>query len=85
MIGLWLAPLLSACGGSGGGGTNGSGGASSNADLGDLSLGTGRLDQIFQSEQTSYTATVRFFVASLEVDRDGRGSRATILIDGATR
>jgi hypothetical protein len=76
-----LALLVSACGGGSGGD---GGGASSNADLGNLTLSTGSLDQIFQSEQTSYTATVGFLVASLELIATADDADATVQIDGAT-
>ncbi|MDH3832166.1 MAG: hypothetical protein OEU48_10880, partial [Gammaproteobacteria bacterium] len=65
-----LVACLAGCFGSGGGGGGGggnNGAPGTNADLSDLSLSAGPLDQVFQANQVRYTATVGFLAASTTV------------------
>jgi len=77
-IGLIVALLLTACGGGNGGG----GGTRGDADLADLSISSGALDQIFQSSQLDYTAAVPFAVDNLQVMPTADDSGAGISVNG---
>jgi hypothetical protein len=78
--------LLSGCFGSGGGGGGGGGNngvPGDNANLSDLTLSAGSLDQIFQANQTVYTATVGFLAASTTVTPTTQDANATVTVNGA--
>jgi hypothetical protein len=53
-----------------------------NADLSDLILSAGSLDQIFQANQLDYTATVGFLVASTTVTPTTDAANATVTVNG---
>ena len=78
-ISIWLA----ACGGGGGG--DGGGGdpvaTNGNADLSELTLSVGTLDQLFQSNQMSYTMTVPFAVDSLQLTPTLADSGASVTVE----
>ncbi|WP_179959377.1 cadherin-like beta sandwich domain-containing protein [Marinobacter changyiensis] len=84
-----MALLLLACGGGGSsssdtGGSGGSGGspASSDATLSDLSISPGSLDQIFQSNQATYTTTLGYPVASVQVTPTTGDDGASLTVNG---
>ena len=78
-----LVVCLSGCFGSGGGGGGGNNGApGTNADLSDLSLSAGPLDQVFQANQVRYTATVGFLAASTTVTPTTDDANATVTVNG---
>lgn len=82
-----MATLLLACGGggsssdTGGGGSDGSP-ASSDATLSDLSISPGSLDQTFQSNQASYTTTLGYPVASVQVTPITGDDGASLTVNG---
>jgi hypothetical protein len=80
-----LVACLSGClgggGGSGGGGGN-NGVPDTNADLSDLTLSAGPLDQVFQANQVRYTATVGFLAASTTVTPTTDAASATVTVNG---
>jgi len=84
---LIVLTLLAGCGsggGSGGGGNNNIQAASgTNADLSDLTLSAGPLDQVFQANQTSYTATVGFLITVTTVTPTTDDANATVTVNGA--
>ncbi len=53
-----------------------------NADLSDLSLSAGPLDQVFQANQLRYTATVGFLAASTTVTPTTDDANATVTVNG---
>ena len=72
---------LSACGG--GGGVAGSGSAASNdAQLNNLEVNIGQLDQVFQSSQLSYTASVAYLTSNLQVTATTANVNASLTING---
>ena len=80
-----LVACLSGCLGSGGGGGGGGGNngvPDTNADLSDLSLSAGPLDQVFQANQLRYTATVGFLGASTTVTPTTDDANATVTVNG---
>ena len=79
-----LVACLSGCFGSGGGGGGGgnNGVPDTNADLFDLSLSAGPLDQVFQANQVRYTATVGFLGASTTVTPTTDDANATVTVNG---
>jgi len=80
-----LVACLSGCLGSGGGGGGGGGNngvPDTNADLSDLTLSTGPLDQVFQANQVRYTATVGFLAASTTVTPTTDDANATVTVNG---
>ena len=80
-----LVACLSGCLGSGGGGGGGGGNngvPDTNADLTDLTLSTGPLDQVFQANQVRYTATVGFLGASTTVTPTTDDANATVTVNG---
>ena len=79
-----LVACLSGCLGSGGGGGGGgnNGVPDTNADLSDLSLSAGPLDQVFQANQLRYTATVGFLGASTTVTPTTDDANATVTVNG---
>ena len=79
-----LVACLSGCLGSGGGGGGGgnNGVPDTNADLSDLSLSAGPLDQVFQANQLRYTATVGFLAASTTVTPTTDAASATVTVNG---
>jgi hypothetical protein len=79
---LGLALLIAGCGG--GGSSFSSNPGSDNANLSDLSINPGELDQIFQPSQTAYTATVDFLVASVEVTTTSEDPNATLTVNGSS-
>jgi hypothetical protein len=84
---LIILTLLAGCGsgsGSGGGGGNNNIQAASatNADLSDLTLSAGPLDQAFQANQTSYTATAGFLVSVTTVTPTTDDANATVTVNG---
>ena len=81
LAGLLLAitALASGCGGGGGS----SSGAGKNANLSDLTLSAGDLDQAFQSSQLDYTATVNFLTASTTVTPTTADADASVTVNGA--
>jgi len=85
LAGLLLVVQLSGCGGGGGGGGGGSSGVvtpSSVATLADLDLAPGVLDQVFQSSQPDYTATVGFLSPTLTVTPVTTDAAATVTVNG---
>ena len=85
---LIILTLLAGCGsGSGGGGGGGNNNiqaaSATNADLSDLTLSAGPLDQAFQAIQTSYTATVGFLVTVTTVTPTTDDANATVTVNGA--
>jgi hypothetical protein len=87
ILGLFLITLtlLAGCFGSGGGGGGGgnNGALDDNANLSDLSLSAGSLDQAFQANQTSYTSTVGFLAAATTVTPTTDDAGATVTVNGA--
>jgi nicotinamide mononucleotide (NMN) deamidase PncC len=81
LAGLLLAitALASGCGGGGGSSSD----AGKNANLSDLTLSAGDLDQAFQSSQLDYTATVNFLTASTTVTPTTADADATVTVNGA--
>jgi sorbitol-specific phosphotransferase system component IIA len=83
---LIILTLLAGCGsggGSGGGGNNNIQAAlATNADLSDLTLSAGPLDQAFQANQTSYTATVGFLITVTTVTPTTDDANATVTVNG---
>lgn len=82
-----MATLLLACGGGGSSNTGGGGGsggspASSDATLSDLSISPGSLDQIFQSNQSTYTTTLGYPVASVQVTPITGDDGASLTVNG---
>jgi hypothetical protein len=81
-----MAMLLLACGGGGSSSsdTGGSGGspASSDATLSNLSISPGSLDQIFQSNQATYTTTMGYPVASVQVTPTTGDDGASLTVNG---
>ncbi len=82
LAGLLLAMLLSGCGGGGGGGGGGVVARSSVATLADLDLSPGVLDQVFQSGQADYTATVGFLSPTTTVIPVTSDAAATVSVNG---
>ncbi|MDX2457500.1 MAG: cadherin-like beta sandwich domain-containing protein, partial [Gammaproteobacteria bacterium] len=86
---LVVLTLLAGCGSGSGGGGGGGGNnnikaaLSTNADLSDLILSAGPLDQVFQASQTSYTATVGFLLATTTVTPTTDDANATVTVNGA--
>ena len=84
---LIVLTLLAGCGsgsGGGGGGNNNIQAVSAtNADLSDLALSAGPLDQAFQADQTSYTATVGFLNTVTTVTPTTDDVNATVTVNGA--
>ena len=76
--------LLAGCnsGGGSGGGNNNNAVLAANADLSDLTLSAGPLDQVFQANQTSYTATVGFLIATTTVTPTTDDPDATVTVNG---
>jgi len=56
--------------------------ASTDATLSGLAFSTGSLDQIFQSNQTAYTASVGFIVSSISVTATTTDTQASLTING---
>ncbi len=83
VISLFSLSILTACGGGGGGGSGGST-PSTDASLSDLVLINATLDQIFQSSQTSYTASVGFLKTSLQVTAMTNDANASMTINGSS-
>ena len=86
---LIVLTLLTGCGsgsGSGGGGGGGNNNLqaapATNADLSDLTLSAGPLDQAFQASQTSYTATVGFLITVTTVTPTTGDANATVTVNG---
>ena len=84
---LIVLTLLAGCGGSGGGGGGGGGNQAAlvqgaNADLSELTLSAGSLDQVFQSNQLDYTATVGFLIATTTVRPTTDDPNATVTVNG---
>jgi hypothetical protein len=81
-----LVACLSGCFGSGGGGGGGGGGNNgapgNNANLSILVLSAGPLDQVFQQNQTVYTATVGFLAAATTVTPTTDDADATVTVNG---
>ena len=80
-----LVASLSGClggGGGGGGGGGNNGVPDTNADLFDLSLSAGPLEQVFQANQLRYTATVGFLAASTTVTPTTDAASATVTVNG---
>ena len=81
---LVILTLLAGCFGSGGGGGDGDNGVpGTNADLSDLTLSAGPLDQAFQASQTVYTATVGFLAATTTVTPTTDDANATVTVNEA--
>ncbi len=80
-MGLVMSSALVACGGGGSGGGD-TPTLSVNADLTTLTLSAGTLDQIFDSAQLNYTATVSFLTASTQVTATVSDAGATLTING---
>jgi hypothetical protein len=85
---LIVLTLLAGCGSGGGGGGGGGNNniqaaPATNADLSDLTLSAGPLDQVFQASQTSYTATVGFLIADTTVTPTTDDANATVTVNGA--
>jgi hypothetical protein len=85
LAGLVLLLLgLAACGGGGGGDNQAVAGQfSDNARLAGINLSVGSLDQLFQSSQTSYTATVSYLVASISITAWTEDEQASMTVNGA--
>ena len=83
---LIILTLLAGCGGGGGGGGGGNNAVpaalATNADLSDLILSAGPLDQVFQASQESYTATVGFMIAATTVIPTTDDANATVTVNG---
>ena len=79
---LFLSLLLSACGGS----SSSSGGAAANNDasLSALSVSGVTMDQAFQSNQLSYTASVNYLIGSARITATTTNSAATLIVNGVT-
>jgi len=75
LITMIFTLLLAACGGNGGD-------FSSDASLVSLTLSSGELDQIFQSSQLEYTATVGFLAASTTVTPTVENTNAMVTVNG---
>jgi len=74
-----IAAFIVACGGGG----NGTGPAlSSNARLADLSISVAEFDQIFQSNQPNYTATVSLLRSTMTVTPVTEDANASVTVDG---
>ena len=75
--------LISACSSGGGGGGGGAGGGvpGNNANLSALVLSAGALDQVFQSNQTIYTAAVGFLAAATTVTPTAEDGNATVSVN----
>jgi len=88
IFGLFLIvlTLLAGCfdggGGGGGGGGGDNGVPDTNADLSNLTLSAGPLDQVFQANQLRYTATVGFLAASTTVTPTTDAASATVEVNG---
>jgi len=82
LAGLLLVVQLSGCGGGGGGGGSGVVTPSSVATLADLDLAPGVLDQVFQSSQPDYTATVGFLSPTTTVTPVTTDAAATVTVNG---
>jgi len=88
IFGLFLIvlTLLAGCfdggGGGGGGGGGDNGVPDTNADLSNLTLSAGPLDQVFQANQLRYTATVGFLAASTTVTPTTDDASATVEVNG---
>jgi len=83
---LIVLTLLAGCGsgGGGGGGNNNIQAApATNADLSDLILSAAPLDQAFQANQTSYSASVGFLIAATTVTPTTDDANATVTVNGA--
>lgn len=76
-----LGVVLAACGGDSGGGS-GAPILSDNSRLADLSISAAEFDQLFQTTQPDYTATVSFLRATTTVTALTDNSAATISVDG---
>ena len=88
---LIVLTLLTGCGSGSGSGSGGGGGGgnnnlqaapATNADLSDLTLSAGPLDQAFQASQTSYTATVGFLITVTTVTPTTGDANATVTVNG---
>jgi hypothetical protein len=80
---LWLATLLSGCGGGGDGNTANSFSApTNNAALSGLDLSPGVLEQIFQPTQTDYTATVGYLSPTTSVTPMTSDAGLTVRVKG---
>lgn len=79
LLPVLLSVLIAGCGG---GGSDSAISLSSNAELQDLALSSGALDQIFQPSQVDYTSTQGFLAASIRVIPTAADSGATIEIEG---
>ena len=78
-VGILLSTLLiTSCGGGSGGGTT----PSNDASLLSIEISNVSLDQVFQSNQTSYTASVNFLIKSVTVTATSTDANASILVDG---
>ena len=77
---LIVLTLLAGCGS--GSNNNRAPGSDTNADLSDLILSAGSLDQIFQASQLDYTATVGFLAASTTVTPTTDAANATVTVNG---
>jgi hypothetical protein len=85
LSGLLLMLLLSDCGGGGGGGGSGADGVvapSCDVTLAGLVLSAGSLDQVFQSSQCVYTATVGFLTTATTVTPTTSDAASTVRVNG---
>ena len=85
LAGLLLVLLLADCGGGGGGGGGGGDGVvvpSCDVTLAGLVLSAGTLDQVFQSSQCVYTATVGFLTTATTVTPTTSDAAATVSVNG---
>ncbi len=82
LILLGMLALLSCS--DGGGGDSGSvrSAASNNANLSNLTISAGELDQVFQSSQLDYTATVGFLATTTTVTPTTADDNATVTVNG---
>ena len=76
---LVITTLATGCGGGGGS----SSGAGKNANLSDLTLSAGDLEQAFQPSLLDYTATVNFLTASTTVTPTTADADASVTVNGA--
>ncbi len=77
---LLLAVFLAACGGGGGGGST----PTPAATLSSFDLGGVQLDQIFQPNQTVYTASVGFLIGSVHLNVPSQNPGVIVLVNGTT-
>lgn len=77
---IFLTLILSACGG--GGSSSSGGGGNNDASLSALNISGVTLDQAFQSNQLSYTASVNYLIGSTRITATTADSAATLIVDG---